>query len=183
MIDLVADQQLDFAPGTKWSYSNSGYILLGMIIERSSGLSYNDFLKKNVLDPLGMSNSGYDRATDILKERASGYQEKNGRLENADSIDMSVPYAAGDIYSTVEDLYRWNEALVQDGKLLSAASRKQMFTEYAEAEHEGQHYGYGVVHLAPQVWKTALLSRRKRGRIFQQPSTLPERSGLHRHIV
>jgi CubicO group peptidase (beta-lactamase class C family) len=145
MIELVADKPLDFAPGTSWSYSNTGYILLGMIIERISELSYTEFLKKNILDPLGMTNSGYDRATDIIKERASGYQEKDGKLENADFIDMSVPYAAGDIYSTVEDLYRWNEALAEDGKLLSAASRKQMFTEYAEAAHEGQHYGYGVV--------------------------------------
>jgi CubicO group peptidase (beta-lactamase class C family) len=116
-----------------------------MIVESASGLSYNAFLKKNVLDPLGMADSGYDRATDILKERASGYQEERGKLENADFIDMSVPYAAGDIYSTVEDLYRWNEALAEDGKLLSADSRKQMFTEYAEAAHDGQHYGYGVV--------------------------------------
>jgi CubicO group peptidase (beta-lactamase class C family) len=145
MIELVADKPLDFAPGTDRSYSNTGYILLGMIIETTSGLSYNEFLKKNILDPLGMTNSGYDRATDILKERASGYQEKDGKLENADFIDMSVPYAAGDIYSTVEDLYRWNEALAEDRKLLSAESRKQMFTEYAEATHEGQHYGYGVV--------------------------------------
>jgi CubicO group peptidase (beta-lactamase class C family) len=145
MIELVTDKALDFMPGTSWSYSNTGYILLGMIIEKTSGLSYNDFLKKNVLDPLGMINSGYDRAMDIIKERASGYQEENGRLENADFIDMSVPYAAGDIYSTVEDLYRWNEALAEDGKLLSPESRKQMFTEYAEAAHEGQHYGYGVV--------------------------------------
>jgi len=145
MIELVSEKPLDFHPGTNWSYSNTGYILLGMIIERTSGLAYNDFLKKNVLDPLGMTNSGYDRATEIIKERASGYQEEHGRLENADFIDMSVPYAAGDIYSTVEDLYRWNEALAEDGKLLSAESRKQMFTEYAEAAHEGQHYGYGVV--------------------------------------
>jgi CubicO group peptidase (beta-lactamase class C family) len=145
MIELVADKPVDFTPGTKWSYSNTGYILLGMIIERISGLSYNEFLKKNILDPLGMTNSGYDRVTDIIKERASGYQEKDGRLENADFIDMSVPYAAGDIYSTVEDMYRWNEALAEDGKLLSAESRKQMFTEYTEAVHEGQHYGYGVV--------------------------------------
>ena len=145
MIDLVADKPLDFTPGTNWSYSNTGYILLGMIIERISGLSYNEFLKKNILDPLGMSDSGYDRETDIIKERASGYEEKDGRLENADFFDMSVPYAAGGIYSTVEDMFRWNEALAEKGKLLSADSLKQMFTEYPEATHEGQHYGYGVV--------------------------------------
>jgi D-alanyl-D-alanine carboxypeptidase len=145
MIALVADKPLDFKPGTKWSYSNTGYILLGMIIEKASGQAYNDFLKKSILDPLGMTNSGYDRAADVVKERASGYQIRDGLIENADFIDMSVPYAAGDIYSSVEDMYRWNEALTENGKLLSADSLKQMFTEYPEATHEGQHYGYGVV--------------------------------------
>lgn len=145
MIALVADKPLDFKPGTKWSYSNTGYILLGMIIEKVSGQAYNDFFKKNILDPLGMTNSGYDQARDVVKERASGYQIRGGLIENADFIDMSVPYAAGDIYSTVEDMYRWNEALTENGKLLSADSLKQMFTEYSEATHEGQHYGYGVV--------------------------------------
>ena len=145
MIALVADKPLDFKPGTKWSYTNTGYILLGMIIEKVSGQSYNGFLKGNILDPLGATNSGYDQATDILKERASGYQVKDGHLANADFIDMSVPYAAGDIYSTVEDMYRWNEAPAQNGKLLSAESLNQMFTQYPEATYLGQHYGYGVV--------------------------------------
>ena len=116
-----------------------------MIIEKLSGQSYNGFLKGNILDPLGMTNSGYDQAMDILKERASGYQVKDGHLANADFIDMSVPYAAGDIYSTVEDMYRWNEAPAQNGKLLSAESLNQMFTQYPEATYLGQHYGYGVV--------------------------------------
>jgi CubicO group peptidase (beta-lactamase class C family) len=68
-----------------------------------------------------------------------------GHIANADFLDMSVPFSAGGIYSTVEDMYRWSEALAENGKLLSADSLKQMFTEYPEATHEGQHYGYGVV--------------------------------------
>lgn len=145
MIALVVDKPLDFKPGSQWQYSNTGYILLGMIIEKTSGQPYADFLKRNIFSPLGMANSGYDQAIPILKERASGYQIKDGKLVNADFIDMSVPYAAGGIYSTVEDMYRWNEALAQEGKLLSASSLKQMFTEYPEAVYQGQHYGYGVV--------------------------------------
>lgn len=145
MIALVADKPLDFKPGSQWRYSNTGYILLGMIIEKTSGQSYADFLKRNIFGPLGMANSGYDQAIPILKERVSGYQIKDGQLANADFIDMSVPYAAGGIYSTVEDMYRWNQALAQEGKLLSASSLKQMFTEYPEAVYQGQHYGYGVV--------------------------------------
>ena len=145
MIELVAGKPLDFSPGTNWSYSNTGYFLLGMIIENISGQSYADFLKTNIFEPLGMKDSGYDKARDILKERASGYEIIGGHIANADFIDMSVPFSAGGIYSTVEDLYRWNEALTENGRLLSADSLKQMFTEYPEATHEGQHYGYGVV--------------------------------------
>jgi CubicO group peptidase (beta-lactamase class C family) len=145
MIGLVRDKPLDFMPGTNWSYSNTGYILLGMIVEKVSGQTYADFLKANIFEPLAMKDSGYDRATDVLKERASGYQVINGQVANADFIDMSVPFSAGGIYSTVEDMYRWNEALTEGGKLLSAESLKQMFTEYPEAKHEGQHYGYGIV--------------------------------------
>jgi CubicO group peptidase (beta-lactamase class C family) len=145
MIALVADKPLDFKPGSQWHYSNTGYILLGMLIEKVSGEPYAEFLKSNIFERLDMKNSGYDRATDILKERASGYRIKNGGLANADFIDMTIPYTAGGIYSTVEDMYRWNEALAQDGKLLSADSLKQMFTEYPEATYQGQHYGYGVV--------------------------------------
>jgi len=92
-----------------------------------------------------MANSGYDRAADILKERASGYQIQDGHIVNADFIDMSIPFAAGGIYSTVEDMFRWNEALAQSGKLLSADSLQQMFSQYPEAVYQGQHYGYGVV--------------------------------------
>jgi CubicO group peptidase (beta-lactamase class C family) len=144
-IGPVADKPLDFAPGTNWKYSNTGYVLLGLIVEKVSGQTYADFLKTNILEPLGMKDSGYDRAQDILKERASGYQIIDGRIENANFFDMRLPFSAGGIYSTVEDMYHWNEGLTESGKLLSAASLKQMFTEYPEATHEGQHYGYGVV--------------------------------------
>jgi CubicO group peptidase (beta-lactamase class C family) len=145
MVSLVAAKPLEFTPGTKWAYSNTGYILLGMTIEKTSGHSYADFLNRNIFGPLGMAHSGYDRAEDIVKERASGYEIKEGHIVNADFIDMRVPYAAGGIYSTIEDMYRWNEALAHEGRLLSADSLKQMFTPYPETAYQGQHYGYGVV--------------------------------------
>ena len=145
IIRPAVEKPLDFPPGTNWNYSNPGYVLLGMIIEKISGQSYADFLKTNIFEPLGMKNSGYDRARDILKERASGYQIIDGHIANADLFDMNLPFSAGGIYSTVEDMFRWNEALAESGRLLSADSLKQMFTEYPEATHEGQHYGYGVV--------------------------------------
>jgi CubicO group peptidase (beta-lactamase class C family) len=145
LIAVVTEKPLEFKPGTKWAYSNTGYVLLGMIIEKISGQSYADFLQNNVFKPLRMVNSGYDRTADILKERASGYQIQNGHVINADFIDMSVPFAAGGIYSTVEDMHRWNEALAPKGKLLSPDSLRRMFTPYPEATYQGQYYGYGVV--------------------------------------
>jgi len=154
-IAQVANQPLDFSPGTNWGYSNTGYILLGILIEKLSGQTYADFLENNIFHPLGMADSGYDRAAEILKARASGYDINNGHVTNADFIDMSGPFSAGGLYSTVEDMFRWNEALSHSGKLLSADSLKQMFTEYPEATHEGQHYGYGVV-----------ISRQKFGRML-----------------
>ena len=183
MIALVADKPLDFTPGTNWSYSNTGYILLGMIIEKASGQPYADFLRSNIFGPLGMADSGYDNARNLIKERASGYEVIDDHLANADFIDMSIPFSAGGIYSTVEDMYRWNEGLTEKGKLLSPDSLKQMFTEYPEATHEGQHYGYGVV-----------ISRLKFGKLLyyhgggvegfsSSIQRLRERSSLHRRTL
>jgi len=144
MLEVAATKPLEFTPGTKLHYTNTGYVLLGMVIEKVPGMSYADFLQKNIFTPLSMANSGYDIQANILAQRASGYILKDGHITNADFIDMSIPFAAGSIYSTVEDMYRWNEALA-NGKLLSAASTHQMFAIYPETLAEGMHYGYGVV--------------------------------------
>ena len=146
MVELAATKPLEFKPGTQLHYSNTGYVLLGMVIERISGMSYREFLQKNIFTPLGMRNSGYDNQTMILSNRASGYMVGNAGLTNADFIDMSIPFAAGSVYSTVEDLYLWNEALASPGKLLTARSLDQMFAVYPETTaYGGQNYGYGVV--------------------------------------
>src|ERR1700682_3291911 len=92
-----------------------------------------------------MTNSGYDRAATILDQRASGYMIQDGNVTNADFIDMSIPNASGSIYSTVEDMYRWNESMTAPGKLLTARSLKEMFAVYPETLFQGMHYGYGVV--------------------------------------
>lgn len=146
MLDLVVARPLDFKQGTQLRYTNTGYILLGMIIEKASGQSYAQFLRKSIFEPMGMENSGYDDQSVILKDRASGYSVRDGHVVNADFGDMSFPFAAGGIYSTVEDMYRWNEALTKPGKLLSAHSLEQMFAIYPETTaYGGQNYGYGVV--------------------------------------
>ncbi|MCL6455148.1 MAG: beta-lactamase family protein [Alicyclobacillus sp.] len=138
LIDTFRDAPLDFEPGEKFSYSNSGYVLLGKVIEVASGQTYEDYLEEHVLGPLGLQRTGMDHGETLVKGRAAGYQRReDGTLENAAYIDMSCPYAAGALCSTVDDLYTWDQALYA-GKLLSAASFDQMFQPYSE-----DGYGYG----------------------------------------
>jgi CubicO group peptidase (beta-lactamase class C family) len=129
---------LDFEPGTKFHYDNSGYFLLGAILEHVAGKSYETLLKENIFEPLGMKDSGYDHFGDILAKRATGYQQELGGVVNAPYLDMSLPYAAGSLYSTVEDLYKWDQALYMD-KLVSNELKQKLFTPNLE------HYGYGWV--------------------------------------
>jgi len=134
---LFSDKELDFEPGTKWSYSNSGYIVLGAIIEQVSGKSYEQVLQENILTPLGMNSTGFDHWEKIIPKRAWGYNRILDSYENAQYIDMSLPHAAGSLYSTVEDLNIWGEALYTD-KLVSYESLKKMMTPYMN------NYGYGL---------------------------------------
>ncbi len=123
----VRDKPLEFKPGAEMRYSNSGYVLLGAIIEKVSGKSYADFLEENIFKPLGLKDTRYDVNRKVLTHRVSGYTPGRNGPENAGLIDMSVPGAAGGLYSTVGDLHRWNRALFGH-KLLSAASVKKMTT-------------------------------------------------------
>jgi CubicO group peptidase (beta-lactamase class C family) len=129
---------LEFEPGTKFVYDNSGYFLLGAIIEKVTGKPYEQVLKENIFDPLGMKNSGYDQWKTIIGKRATGYTQTPRGYETAPYLDMSIPYAAGSLYSTVEDLYLWDQALYGD-KILSAKSKELMFTPNLN------NYGYGFV--------------------------------------
>ena len=142
LIRLFADSALQFEPGSKFCYSNSGYFLLGMIIERVTGKPYEQVLQENILNPLDMVNSGYDHWDTILKKRARGYQKKAILYVNAPYLDMSLPYSAGSLFSTVEDLYLWDQALYSD-KLLPEQTRDYMFRSYIPAY--GKWYGYGWV--------------------------------------
>jgi CubicO group peptidase (beta-lactamase class C family) len=117
---------LEFPPGSKWSYSNSGYIILGAIIERVSGLSYAEFMRTRVFEPAGLTRTTVGDA-DGLANRALGYAPGAAGLEPAMAIDMSVPGGAGAIRSTARDLARWHQVLAGD-TLLTAASRARMTT-------------------------------------------------------
>jgi CubicO group peptidase (beta-lactamase class C family) len=128
--------ELQFEPGTKFHYDNSGYFILGAILEHVSGKSYEALLKQDILDPLAMKDSGYDHHADILAKRAAGYQQELAGAVNAPYLDMSLPFAAGSLYSTVEDLYKWDQALYAD-KLLPEDLKQKLFTPNLE------NYGYG----------------------------------------
>jgi CubicO group peptidase (beta-lactamase class C family) len=127
---------LQFEPGSKFHYDNSGYFLLGVILEHVTGKSYEALLKENIFQPLGMQDTGYDHYADILPKRATGYQQELEGVVNAPFLDMSLPYAAGSLYSTVEDMYKWDQALYTD-KLLSNDLKQKLFTPALE------HYAYG----------------------------------------
>ncbi|WP_281231740.1 serine hydrolase [Flavobacterium gelatinilyticum] len=131
---------LEFTPGEKFSYCNSGYFLLGYIIEKTTGKTYEQYLQEIIFTPLKMVNSGYDHSDVILKNRAAGYEKQGKKIVNAAYLDMSIPYAAGSLYSTVEDLYLWDQALYTN-KLLSEKSMESLFKPYIKAG--GASYGYG----------------------------------------
>ncbi len=135
-VKKYASGDLEFEPGSKFLYNNSGYFLLGAIIERVTGKPYEQVLKQNIFDPLGMKNTGYDHHDTLIPKRASGYTKTPDGYANAAYLDMSIPYAAGSLYSTVEDLYLWDQALYTD-KVLSAQSKALMYKPFLE------NYAYG----------------------------------------
>ncbi len=127
-IDFFSKMDLLFDPGTKFSYNNSGYFLLGVILEKVTGEPYEKLLRERIFTPVGMNDSGYDSTAPLLTKRAAGYDKHfDGTYTNTTFIDMTQPYAAGSLYSTVEDLYKWDQALYGE-KILSAASKEKMFT-------------------------------------------------------
>src|ERR1051326_4317966 len=129
---------LQFDPGSKFHYNNSGYFLLGTILEHVTGKKYEQLLRENIFDPLGMKDTGYDHSEAILPKRATGYENGLGEVDNSDYLDMSLPYAAGSLYSTVEDMYKWDQALYTD-KLLPTARKQKMWTPALEK------YAYGWI--------------------------------------
>ncbi len=135
-VKQYASNDLAFEPGSKFSYNNSGYFLLGAIVEKVTGQPYEKVLKEKIFDPLGMKNSGYDHHGTIIPKRATGYQKTGDGYINARYLDMSIPYAAGSLYSTVEDLYLWDQALYTD-RVLSAASKELMYKPHLS------DYAYG----------------------------------------
>ncbi|MCB0279608.1 MAG: beta-lactamase family protein [Calditrichaeota bacterium] len=133
---LFKDKPLDFEPGSRWQYSNSGYIVLGYIIEKLTGKSYFAALKHYVLDPLEMADTGFESDSLIEEIGASGYQEQDGQRQRMAYVQMSINHAAGALYSTVDDMYKWDRAFYP-GAFLSAAEIDTLLTPGLNA------YGWG----------------------------------------
>jgi len=142
MIDHFKNQPMRFDPGTKWEYSNSNYVLLGAIIEKISGKTYGAYLEQNIFKPAGMTRSLYASDIRLVTNRADGYSMTEEGIVNAAYLSMTQPYAAGSILSTVEDLFKWNQAL-QSGKLIKRETLKKAWTRYKLADGTETRYGYG----------------------------------------
>lgn len=137
MVALMSRYPYDFSPGTKWEYNNSGYFLLGYIIEKVSGRKYHEYLEQHIFQKAGLNRTMVNRWDTILDKRAKGYDKTPTGWRNAVYISMEGPYSAGAMISTVEDLKRWNDALYAH-KIISPVSLQKMTTPYMN------NYGYGV---------------------------------------
>jgi len=125
LLAFFRDKPLEFEPGSKWNYSNSGYEVLGYIIEKVTGQSYQQFLQENIFKPLEMKDSGYDSNSRVIPHHAYGYTPGPQGITDAGYVDMTVPYAAGGLYSTTGDLLKWQNGLY-GGRVLTPASLEKM---------------------------------------------------------
>src|SRR4051794_6333113 len=141
VVARAADDPFEFAPGTRWSYSNVGYLVLGLIIEKASGESYAGYLQARIFQPLGLKGTRYCDPERIVAHRAAGYVQRDTGVVNAPYTSMAALFAAGGICSTVGDLAAWNRALAQ-GRVVGPASWARMTTPEGAARAHG--YGYGL---------------------------------------
>jgi CubicO group peptidase (beta-lactamase class C family) len=141
---LEGQQRTYFAPGTSYRYSNSGYALLALIVGKASGQDFATFLRERIFQPLGMKNTvAFERGISTVANRAYGYSEIDGRWQRTDQSLTSAVLGDGGIYSSIEDLAKWNAAL-DDARLLSDASRELAFSPHTTAdEPDVEHYGFG----------------------------------------
>ncbi|MEQ1746261.1 MAG: serine hydrolase [Saprospiraceae bacterium] len=143
LVDFFKDQPLDFEPGTQYAYNNSGYVLLGYIIEQVTGMSYADYLAKNVFLPAGLGHTFYENKPRPIQDWANGFMKSDsGAYAPALLLSMTQPYAAGSLASTVEDLHRWMQAIFS-GKLVSKDLLKKAHTPNVLPDGTNTGYGYG----------------------------------------
>ena len=142
LVALTANKPMDFPPGSGWRYDNTGYVVLGMLLEKVTGKPYAEYLDSTLFQPLGLKHTLYCDRAPLVPHRSRGYQRDAKKFTNAPYLDMSQPYAAGALCSTVGDLARWNR-LLATGKVVSPASYATMTTPEGNAGLN--HYGFGLV--------------------------------------
>ncbi|MEW8995740.1 serine hydrolase domain-containing protein [Clostridium sp.] len=145
MFNVFKDKHLLCDPGEMWNYSNYGYYLLGCIVEKVSGVTYDEFLKKNIFEPLNMKNTGIEKNKAIVPGLANGYYLNDNDLMHTDYVNMDTTFGSGEIYSTVEDMLIWDQALYNGG-LVSEETLDTIFSPYANSGERGTEdndYGYG----------------------------------------
>lgn len=142
MVDFFKNEPVDFAPGEKFDYNNSGYVVLGYLIELVSGETYEDFIKKYIFEKAGMSQSYYASDRQVISKRAYGYHKKEYGFVNKTVISFSVPFSSGSLMSSLADMLKWQNALNKN-VFLNAESTKKAFSKYKLNNGEEFTYGYG----------------------------------------
>ncbi|HEX4954663.1 MAG TPA: serine hydrolase [Thermoanaerobaculia bacterium] len=142
LIGLFKDKPLEFQPGERWAYNNSAYILLGAVIEKVSGKTYEEFVEGEIFAPLGMKRSRYGSQSEVIPGRAEGYGRDENGFRRAAYLSMTQPYSAGALFSTVDDLWRWEQGLAS-GRLLRPRTLERMFTPIKLNSGANAHYAYG----------------------------------------
>ena len=148
---LASQDRLYFAPGASYRYSNSGYALLALVVERASGRSFPDFLRERIFEPLGMEAVAYVRGGPEPMHRAYGYSEVDGRWERTDQSSTSAVLGDGGIYGSIDDLAKWDAALYDD-RLLDDASRRLAFAAATPTDQPHVAYGYGWRITGDTLW-------------------------------
>ncbi len=144
LVAVFKDQPVDFAPGTNWKYDNSGYVLIGAIIEKVTGKSWHEAIRETVLAPLALKHTGYGADQPLIAGRVAGYStDEQGHASNTIYISMTQPGAAGAMVSSVDDMFHWLRALHTD-KVLKAESYQQMITPVPTPSGKPTDYGYGI---------------------------------------
>jgi CubicO group peptidase (beta-lactamase class C family) len=141
LIAVFKDAKADFAPGEDWAYSNSGYVLVGAVIEAASGQSWHDYLRTALFEPLGLTHTYYGADPQAIARQVPGYSLDGDKIVAARRMSMTVPQAAGALLSTVDDLLAWNRAL-HEGRVLKSDSYARMITPTGKAI--GAKYGFGI---------------------------------------
>ena len=142
LVDFFKNEPVDFQPGEKFEYNNSGYAVLGYIIELVAKETYQDYIQKNIFAKAGMQHSRYASDIAIIPNRAYGYQKKSNQFVNKIKISFSIPYASGSLMSTLDDMLKWQNALNQN-LLLKASSIQKAFTKSNLNNGDVVNYGYG----------------------------------------